>query len=71
MSEGEDAGVGVVRVGDGLEAKVSELGGDFSGALRGFGFELRARQNSRAEWSHGGFLEREKRDIGEVYEGRD
>jgi hypothetical protein len=32
---------------------------------------FRALQNSRAESSHRGFLDREKRDIEEVYEVQD
>jgi hypothetical protein len=38
MRESQDASVSVLWVGDGLEPKVGELCGNFSGALRGFGF---------------------------------
>lgn len=39
MREGQDASVVVVWVGDGLEAKIGELGRNFSSAFRGFGFD--------------------------------
>ena len=38
MPESQDASVSVLWGGDGLEPKVGELCGDFSSALRGFGF---------------------------------
>lgn len=39
MRKGQDASVVVVRVGDGLEAEIGELGGDFSHTLRRFGLD--------------------------------
>ena len=39
MTQGEDAGVGVVGIEDGLEAEVGELGGDFGGAFGGLDFD--------------------------------
>lgn len=51
MRKCERADIGAVFVGDGLEAEVGELGRDFGGAFRGFGFD---DQGVRA-W---GFLER-------------
>ena len=39
MRERQDASVVVVRVRDGLEAKVGELGRNFSSAFRRFGFD--------------------------------
>jgi len=38
MRESQDASVSVLWVGDGLEPKVGELCGNFSSALKGFGF---------------------------------
>ena len=82
MREGQDASIAIVWVGDALKAKIGELARNFSSTFRGFGFDhesvqpqpimvmLRAWQNSRAESSHSGFFEREKRDIEEVYEVR-
>jgi hypothetical protein len=82
MREGQDASIAIVWVGDALKAKIGELARNFSSTFRGFGFDhesvqpqpimvmLQARQNSRAVSSHGGFLEREKSDIKEVYKAR-
>jgi hypothetical protein len=39
VGEGEQAGVGVVFVGDGFESKIGELRGDFLGAFGGLCFD--------------------------------
>lgn len=39
MREGQQTGVVVVWVGNGLEAHVGKLGGNLSGTFRGFGFD--------------------------------
>jgi hypothetical protein len=49
MGEGEEAGVGVVFVGDRCETKAGELGGDFGGAFGGFGFDDESMRAPRGD----------------------